>query len=43
MNWTTIKVRLPNLVYKYMKEANIAFMKHLGGDLAPTWNFSRGF
>ena len=36
MNWTTIKAHLPNLVEKYMKEANIAFMKHLGGALAPT-------
>ena len=30
MNWTTIEAHLPNLVQKYMKEANIAFMKHLG-------------
>ena len=36
MNWTTIEAHLPNLVQKYMKEANIAFMKHLGGGLAPT-------
>ena len=36
MNWTTIKAHLPNLNWKYTKKGNIAFMKHLGGGLAPT-------
>ena len=28
MNWATIKAHLRNLLSKYMKEANMAFMKH---------------
>jgi len=37
INWRTKKAHLPNLVQKYINQANIAFMKHYGGDLAPTW------